>query len=324
MKKFIFYLTATLTLLFLFIYCLHQKRFFVYHLASKADKLIESDFFYLQLKTIESGKDVVVSYLFEYKNDIENSTLPKYYLTLTDNVIEYLKPFEKVEKYPKIPKDYQPAQLSYNNNQCDVNIKLHGTWYGHDTLVPLSPHHKEAKKSYRIKITNEELHDVKEWSFIIPSDRFFVSSFFINQVYKKLGLPYPKSHFGILYINDVYQGIYHIEEDIDESKKYHSRNELKNHITLKTNCDSCLMFIPGKDNFKVLNFTTTISDPTLLKKIHNQLDSLIINMNDSTIEKYFDLDKTAKLLSTIYLRGDFGVHDIIERNLRLTYDINES
>ena len=324
MKKFIFYLIAALSSIFLSIYCLHQKRFFAYHLATKADRLIESNFFYPQLKIIESSKDVLVSYLFGYKNDIENSTLPKYYVTLTDDVIEYLKPFEKVEKYPEIPKDYQTAQLSYNDNQCNIKLKLHGGWYGHDTLVPLSPHHQEAKKSYSVKITNGELHDVKEWSFIIPSDRFFISSLFVNQVYNRLGLPYPKSHFGILYINDLYQGIYYIEEDIDESKEYHSRNKLKNHITLKTTCDSCLMFIPGKNNFKPLDFTTTISDSILLQKIQNQLDSLMANINDTTIDRYFDLNKTAKLLSTIYLRGDFGVHDITERNLRLTYDINNS
>jgi hypothetical protein len=112
------------------------------------------------------------------------------------------------------------AQFIYNGEVYNVKVRIRGD---------LSPHWKGTKKSWRIKfgkqkiLNNGEVQKVpiyfqgkRQINLIIPSDRRYILSYFVNALLRDSGLVVPRDQFVILRINGTIQGLYYEVEHFDK------------------------------------------------------------------------------------------------------------
>jgi hypothetical protein len=112
------------------------------------------------------------------------------------------------------------ARFFSNGQEYNVKIRLRGD---------LPNHWRGIKKSFRIKFTRQTLNDngrsfkekvyfkgKRQINLIIPMDRRYVLSYFINALMREYGLTIPRDQFVILRVNGVLQGLYYEVEHFDK------------------------------------------------------------------------------------------------------------
>lgn len=113
------------------------------------------------------------------------------------------------------------AKFFHNGQKYNVKIRARGD---------LPSHWMKPKKSWRIKFGNRKLEQdgkiVEEPNFfegkhqinlIVPADRRYVLSHFVNDIMRDYGLVVPRDRFVILRINGAVQGLYYEVEHFDNS-----------------------------------------------------------------------------------------------------------
>src|SRR3989338_2747720 len=87
------------------------------------------------------------------------------------------------------------------------------------------------KKSWKVKLADGNyIDDMREINFILPDERQYIVEAFNNYRARKLGLPYLKEGWGVLYVNGVKQGVYYISESW--GSEFLARNSLNDNGTL--------------------------------------------------------------------------------------------
>jgi hypothetical protein len=112
------------------------------------------------------------------------------------------------------------ARFIYNAKDYNAKVRLRGD---------LPNHWQGIKKSYRIKFTRQTLNDngrsfkekvyfkgKRQINLILPKDRRYILSYFINALMREYGLTVPRDQFVILRINGVLQGLYYEIEHFDK------------------------------------------------------------------------------------------------------------
>jgi len=112
------------------------------------------------------------------------------------------------------------AKFFHNGQKYNVKIRARGD---------LPSHWMKPKKSWRIKFGNRKLAQdgkvIEEPNFfdgkrqinlIVPADRRYVLSLFVNEVMRDYGLVVPRDRFVILRINGAVQGLYYEVEHFDQ------------------------------------------------------------------------------------------------------------
>ena len=118
-------------------------------------------------------------------------------------------------------KQWANARFIYNGQQYNVKVRIRGD---------LSPHWSGPKKSWRIKFGKEKIEydgqvteepiyfeGKRQINLIIPSDRDYILSYFVNSLMKQFGLTTPGDKFVVLRINGTIQGLYYEVEHFDKS-----------------------------------------------------------------------------------------------------------
>lgn len=302
-----------ITLLF---FSLHKYHYVTYEIADRIQKYfiipIPIDL-KASLYKLEKQKDKLEYWWFDYEEEILNSGLNAYHFLIPDSTINYFKIGEENPVYENVKNRYFPIKCVYKGDTLDVKFKLHAGDYVSSTI----PHHMYKKKSYKIKAAkNEKLNERSQWEFFIPHDRFFLGTFFANQLDSKVGLPVTKCGFGTLKINGEFHGIYYIEEDIDEGQEYLIANNLEHCVYLKPIYNSVVRYDLDFHHtypvaFKKNRYNFKQYENEIYSRLH-ELEKILEKNDQEQLSNYLDLDKIAAIEAEIFLRGNWGVHDIQE------------
>ncbi len=162
---------------------------------------------------------------FRNKHLLLKSGLPIYdikvkrqQMALIDDVIEKAKKQGWMSDEMKV---WANAQFIYEGRAYNVKIRTRGD---------LPRHWNGPKKSWRIKFGKERIVDAagnireepiffdrtRQLNLIVPIDRDFILSKFVNSLMREKGLLAPRDDFAILRINGVLQGLYYQVEHFDK------------------------------------------------------------------------------------------------------------
>ena len=157
--------------------------------------------------------------LFNKKNIL--SALDVYEFSLSPQDIRYfyknlLNPSRDSEWLK--PDKQRKAGLLYKGSEYKIKMKLHG-----DTVS----HWSGAKKSFQIKLSNEQfLQGRNRFIFHIPEKRHYLLTLFASRLAQRMGLPSVQTDLVTVKTNGVFQGIYVLEEYLDNH--FLERNRISN------------------------------------------------------------------------------------------------
>jgi len=151
------------------------------------------------------------------------SGLPVYDLKIKR--LEYLKIENSVAQAKKLGfmtddnRVWANGKFRYQGEEYDVQVRVRGD---------LSPHWAGPKKSWRIKFGKDKVEEngqikkeeipfngKKQINLIIPSDKDYVLSYFVNSLMREQGLVTLRDQFVILRLNGIVQGLYYEVEHFD-------------------------------------------------------------------------------------------------------------
>jgi hypothetical protein len=168
---------------------------------------------------------------FRTQHLLLRSGLPIYDLHITKR--EYSKIERTVEEAKQRGwmedelKVWANARFFYDGREYDVKVRVRGD---------LSPHWEGPKKSWRIKFGRRSVEyqgrvtREADWfegrhqiNLIIPQDRDYILSYFLNSILRDQGLVVPRDRFVVLRINGAVQGLYYEVEHFDNALLAHYR-----------------------------------------------------------------------------------------------------
>lgn len=253
---------------------------------------------------------------------VKRSDLTEVRLTLSPNDVRY---FEEAFRLaiassgtvlPSEATKKRSIQVSFDGKKSDGTLSLHGDAYNHYAFYK-----KSFKVAFREQFPAQQFTD---WRLLIPDDRGYLSPFVSHELSRRLGLPVADHRFAKVYINDIFYGLYFLEEKYDEA--YLERNGFGNYAILK------------KDNVRVKrqlaagDVTATLDqfDVDGLDDINHLqaagirdqaavLFDAIAREDHETLKTFFDVELTGKVEAWRALLGK--THDISPGNARFAYNV---
>lgn len=149
-----------------------------------------------------------------------------YDLSLSPKDVNYflLKSKSEYEKAGfRKPDAFRKVTVIYQGVRHAARMKLHGDGPEHWT---------GKKKSFQLKFGKDDfVEGKKRLLFILPDERDYVAPIFANELAKRLHLPHVESKLAHVRINSVSQGLYYVEERIDE--KYLESHGMPDRVLVK-------------------------------------------------------------------------------------------
>ncbi len=126
----------------------------------------------------------------------DKDTLPSYTLVISEsNRNQLLQNLPEPKPGNILIAQYKkevPATIIKDNIIYDAEVRFRGDNYNHWAF---------QKKSWRIKLVDDDLDGMDEFDLIIPGDRMFVQELFSFRLAQRLGLITPKAYFVTLRVN---------------------------------------------------------------------------------------------------------------------------
>ncbi|MFC1690850.1 CotH kinase family protein [Nanoarchaeota archaeon] len=306
----------------------------MFDVVPKVDELTGNVFNLIQVRWI-AIKLVDDINIFRNKRQITEANLPTFRFYLSPNDMRYFEKAINISETegkghtrPEEARDYRKIILDYKGERYnDVKMALHG-----ETRT----HYGFYKKSFKIKTKNDEYIDnMRRINFIVPHDRSLLAPLFSNKIAELLELPSMNMNLSAVYKNGVFQGIYYMEENIDN--EFLEKNKLSDSVVIRySNTKLYNSFIDkliGTENIGGINVAFEYDDFGIggLEEIDSEYEKQILTKvmelinassenNTAKLEELFDADKTASFLAWQSILGKD--HDLGLFNLRIGYDLS--
>lgn len=210
---------------------------------------------------------------------------------------------------------YRKIKLHYNGNKYDAKIKLH---------LGEPRHWQDPKKSYSLKLSKGQyINRMEKFDFVVPEDRGYFPPLLCKQLSHFTNLPHPENAYGILYINDTYNGVYLIEEEFDNNPAYFEKNKLPNDFSIRPEFKEISELVLWDSDLAFWDSSSVQVQSPHREKINDKLDRYLRgleSMDYSQLSKMVDVEKVAALCAINIFWG--YSHDYIERNIRLVYSLD--
>jgi hypothetical protein len=161
---------------------------------------------------------------FRNRQLLLNSGLPVYDLRISKGQYAIIEnAIEAAEERGWMSDDEQvwaDGKFYYQGQEYNVKVRVRGD---------LPVHWENPKKSWRIRFGNQKIEEngevveepiyfqsQRQINLIIPIDRDYVITPFVNQLLREAGLTVPRDQFAVLRINGVLQGLYYEVEQFDK------------------------------------------------------------------------------------------------------------
>ena len=266
--------------------------------------------------------------IFRIKKDLLDGTLPIYDLKLSTKDIEF---FDKISQIAKGRgylgddgiNEWRTAELKYNGKIFNIKTKLHG-----DT-----PKHWASNiKSYKIKTSSDEyIENKNRFTLMLFEDRALYGKI-TDILAKYLNLPRLRDDIIVLKINGIIQGLYYLQEPVDEL--FLENNEYSNSLIIKIK-DNTVDDHNGEANANgvfnpeghcsafdydlgILNLEETDLNLPHIKSAISELFNAIKEKNIIKLKRYFDIDQLGAFEAARVLIAES--HMVAGDNLRLIYD----
>ena len=284
--------------------------------------------------------------LFKAGAFMQDFGLKEFEFELSGNDLKYFQDASKESMNagykPETAKNYRDVKLKVDGEKYNVKIALHG-----DTLWNFAG----QRKSFKVKTSKEEyLNGLRRFNLVLPENRGFILCLFAEEVSEKLGLFSLGYEMVSVKINGVPQGIYLLEEGLDE--KHTERNQrpetlvleisdnwIEDHPIRQSNLSTLWRLIGGLPSgsqeygagvitgkghntpfdLEISNFREV--DFELKEEVEHRLWQfleVVESEDQERLEEFVDLDRTASFLALQALLGE--VHDFTGDNLRILYD----
>jgi len=234
--------------------------------------------------------------------------------------------------------NYRTVKLEHDGKEYAVGMALFGDRPNHFI---------GTKKSFKIKTPKEEfIENKRRLRFILPEDRDFFSPLFAEHLGKKLGLFMPQYEIAEVKLNGISQGLYLVEEGIDqyypERHKQpgmllieYGENWIEDHPVMNAAAAEWGIAPPGGYDYSAgvlygtghnTPFDLDISNIDEIDSLHadqiafklRQLFSAVKANDQSKVEGLFDLENVSSVEALRAITGN--THDFTGDDLRLFYD----
>jgi len=255
------------------------------------------------------NKKIINSDLLEVKIEMSSNDLQYFESALKEAVKNggHLLPPESLDK--------KKVDVIYSGKKYEARIGLHGDAYNHYAFY---------KKSFKVEFDELEMPErFKEWRLLIPDDRAYLSPLMANYLNELLGLPVIDNKFAKVYINNIFYGIYYLEEKYDE--RYLEKNKLSSHLVIKFD-NSKVKDREVIDNYNIEELDSLVIDELAYyseQDVLNVIGVFFQALNEYDYEKiksYLDKEKIAAFEAWRVLLGK--KHDITVGNLRFVYNLS--
>jgi hypothetical protein len=274
--------------------------------------------------------------LFRIKKNLLDGELPIYSLDLSPNDLRY---FDNLSKYavklgylPDEANGWRQVRLSVNGKVHNVKVRFRG-----DRPV----HWSRDLKSYRIKTAGDDyINNMQRFNLIIFEDRLF-TAIAARKILKNFGLMDIRDDIIVLKINGVLQGLYYLQEGLDDN--FLEYNQCSNCYVIKTTDnwveDHGYVTDPyavshsgiiGAGRHHITYFDYELSnldvdeDSSNISKVlytANELFESVRNKDPNAIN-YFDIDQLSSFGALRMLIGES--HLVAGDNLRVIYKATNS
>src|SRR3989338_1292585 len=228
--------------------------------------------------------------------------------------------------------DYRKVECHYRGVEYSVKMDLRGDAINHWINKQVSFKIKTEKDVY--------LDHRRAWAFIVPYDRCFFIPVFLNNMARDLGIPALANKMGIVRFNGVNQGIYYIEEGLNND--FLEANKISNGVIVELSDNWVEDHPPALASEKtpwslvwnneggiviegghVTPFDTHISNLHPLNvedaqninyQVRRLFDALKHNRTEEVLSM-IDADEMGKYLAWLAVSG--GTHDAVGDNLKL-------
>ena len=193
--------------------------------------------------------------------------------------------------------EYYPASISSTEKISDIQIRLKGDW---------TDHLNSEKWSFRIKINDDCLWGMKEFSLHMPEARRSMGEYLIQDFHSQQGGVSLKYDFGQVIINDEYWGVYAIEEAFDKRVIESSFKREGPIVKMdesymwerKAYYNAGMMKYLDYSNLDIFSFNKTMSNQKLFEYSQYAIDLLYRALNSEILpQEVFDIDAYAKYLA---------------------------
>jgi len=320
--------TKYLTFIFLIIFCTEVVgRFFIFNLSS--DNSFFLTFLYENRINIKNKfRDFIYTKEINSKNfknslisKIKESNIESFNLTLSKkDHIHFQEIIDRMEKNASRGiveefNNYRKIKLEHNGNKYDAKIKLH---------LGEPRHWQNPKKSYSLKLSKGQyINKMDKFDFVVPEDRGYFPPLLCKQLSHLCNLPHPANAYGILYINDIYSGVYLIEEEFDNNPTYFEKNKLPNDFSVRPEFKDISDLVLWDSDLEFWDSSAVQVNSPHREKINDRLDRYLKgleSMDYQQLSRLVDVEKVAALCAINIFWG--YSHDYIERNIRLVYSLD--
>mgnify|MGYP001585040020 FL=1 len=274
--------------------------------------------------------------IFRVKKNLLDGELPIYSLELNPNDLMHFDNLsrEAIKSGYLSPElnNWRKAKLQVNGKEYKVETRFHGD---------IPDHWANELKSYQIKSDKDEyINNMRRFNLIIFEDRLF-SSLIGRVVAKKFGLMDIRDDIVVLKINGVIQGVYYLQERLDENfLEYNecstcyiigvSDNWVDDHKydigPYKSADPNGIFWATGHRtafDYEMANADVDTGQSNIsnvLYAVSKLYDS--VNNKDTGIIDYFDKNQLSSLETFRMLTGN--VHSIAGDNFRMVYSATNS
>jgi parallel beta-helix repeat protein len=286
---------------------------FLYEERNNLKKIIR-DFIYTKEINSEHFKNSQIFKIKESGIESFNITLSKKDHLHFQNIINQMEKNAtrgEVEQF----NTYRKVKLDHNGNKYDAKIKLH---------LGEPRHWQDPKKSYSLKLSKSQyINNMEKFDFVVPEDRGYFPPILCKELSHFTNLPHPDNDYGIVYINDEYNGVYLIEEEFDNNPAYFEKNKLPNDFSVRPEFDDISDLVLWDSNLEFWDSSAIKVNSTYQENINARFErylSGLSSMNFKQLSKVVDVEKIAALCAINIFWG--YSHDYIERNIRLVYSLD--
>ncbi len=195
-----------------------------------------------------------------------------------------------------ITRDYVLVNVTIDGNNVDsVGIKLKGSTSAHDEQKPLEIDLNEyvSGKKYN-GLKKFELHNNYMDSYLQRESLAY-------ELYRRAGLPSPRTAYAEVYVNNVFRGVYSITETIDKTFLNHN---------FPSSGGSLYKGVFGDRGFSV-----ELKEGTMA-----EFDNFKSNLQATTLEDYVNLEDYLKQLATDIIVGDWDSYAYYRHNFYIYYE----
>ncbi len=265
--------------------------------------------------------------IFKIKKDLLDGNLPVIKLKLSAKDIIHFKEvseaFQSAGYSISEINTWREVNLDYQGNKYKAKIKFHGDMPGHWS---------NNLKSYRVKIENGSINNIRAFNLIIFEDRLLDGTT-TRILAKDFGLFDIRDDIIVLNINGVLQGVYYLQELLDQDFCENNRvsscaliqttdNFAEDHPYGSKDRDPNGVFLAGGHitafDYELGNINPGKSDLDLGKVLYANENLLrAVKNKDPDIANYFDIEQISSFEAFRALIGKS--HLVAGDNLRLLY-----